>query len=236
MLQLLRDQSVENFLTGLALFLAIASLAFSWRTYRRTESRELRVEKSAAYLALEVQSSEVFQYAAEKAELMDCFRCDTPPAKMPEGKDYELGCETALNLYYQSLNLFEVCARFRRNDIIPAEVFASWVAWFHELVDDWYFRDRWRPELRANYTQDIREIFDVGCEIWDAALPVREKRRAFYDAVADIMLDCQSIRNWLQGLEEEPTKWRNLPSSGKYHSAGTSLPEQPLQPPSSLHA
>jgi hypothetical protein len=31
----------------------------------------------------------------------------------------------AHNLYFQTLNLFEVCARFRRQEIIEHQVFAS---------------------------------------------------------------------------------------------------------------
>lgn len=53
----------------------------------------------------------------------------------------------AYNLYFQTLNLFEVCARFRRQKIINSDIFASWIAWFYDTLDDWYFRDQW-PDLR----------------------------------------------------------------------------------------
>lgn len=228
----------ENLLALAAIGLSLLSLSISLLTYYWSERREHRVEKSSAYLNLEVNSSEVFKYAAERAELMKPFRCESPPPGLRARKNYEEGCEVTLNLYFQSLNLFEVCARFRRQGIIEPQVFASWVAWFYELLDDWYFRKVWDKELRANYTRDVRAIFDVGCEILAEHGLGPRSEKAFFQAVADIMespsqgLAGEPIRVWHDELKR-PVKWESLSSHRDFPSPGTSRRQpQPPPPPS----
>ncbi len=46
-------------------------------------------------------------------------------------------------------------------------MFASWVAWFYDTLDDWYFREMW-PDFRGNYTDDVRDIFDLGIALFKA--------------------------------------------------------------------
>jgi hypothetical protein len=220
----------QNLLALLAIAISLLSLMVSLLTHRWSEMRETRVEKSTAYLNLETNSSAVFQYAAENAALMEPMRCPDRPAKLPRGKRYEEACEATRNLYFQSLNLFEVCARFRRQDIIEPQVFASWVAWFYELQDDWFFRSIWKEELRSNYTRDVRAIFDIGTEIFESVPDAGKKEAAFYDAVAEIMDDCPDIRGW-QGELEKKRRWTDLNAAVKYRLPGTSpLPPSPLPP------
>jgi hypothetical protein len=209
------SQITENLLAAVALGLSLLSLVVSLTTYFFTEAREQRVEKSAAYLDLEVQSGVAFQYAATNAELMDPLRKPERPSNLPKGADFRRACEATLNLYFQSLNLFEVCARFRRQRIIEPEVFASWVAWFHEIQEDWYFREMWAADIRSNYTDDVRQIFDVGCAIFKSPLPEKRRRQAFYAAVADIM-DCSVIRGWMDRLDAPTTTWEMLPSHRQF--------------------
>ncbi|QIG78440.1 hypothetical protein [Stakelama tenebrarum] len=208
------SQITENLLAAVALGLSLVSLIVSLTTYFFTEAREQRVEKSAAYLDLEVQSGVAFQYAATNAELMDPLRKPERPASLPKGAEFRRACETTLNLYFQSLNLFEVCARFRRQLIIAPEVFASWVAWFYEIQDDWYFREMWPAEIRTNYTDDVRAIFDVGCAIFASPLDQERREEAFYAAVAEIM-DCRVIRGWLDRLDT-PVRWETLKSHTQF--------------------
>lgn len=204
------SQFTENLLAAAALGIALVSLLISLVTYVFTEAREARVEKSSAYLNLEVQSGVAFQYAATHAELMDPLRKPQKPVQLRRDDEYRRACETTLNLYFQSLNLFEVCARFRRQKIIAPEVFASWVAWFYEIQDDWYFREMWPTEIRSNYTDDVRAIFDTGCQIFKSPLAPEARQAAFYAAVADIM-DCRLVRGWLDRLDT-PRRWEDLPS------------------------
>ena len=81
-------------------------------------------------------------------------------------------------------------------EIIDREVFGSWVAWFYEVLESPYFREKWGAEYCDNYTAEIREIFDMGCAQlrWDED-DDKVMRKAFYKGVGDI-LDCNIIRNW----------------------------------------
>lgn len=198
------SQAAENLLAGSALFFSLLSLCISILAYRR----ENRVEKSAAYLQLEMNSSEVFKYEAEFAEIMAPLLLRRRPRALPKGDAFCKAREAARNLYFQSLNLFEVCARFRKQQVIAPEVFASWVAWFHDLLQGWHFRETW-PEIRGNYTPDVRDIFDVGREIFEAGLTPEETMIAFYAAVGDIMA-CERIGGWLGELDQIRA-WRPTP-------------------------
>lgn len=189
-----------NNLIALAAILASASVAIF--VYWRTEGRERRIEKSSAYMDLEVHSSEAFRYQAENARTMAPFRQVDRPERLPP-KDHD-AWETTLNYYFQCLNLFEVCSNFRRNRIIADQVFASWVAWFYDLLKDWYFRSIWETELRSNYTRDVRNFFDVGVAIFEQHSDQAERERAFYAAVAHLMDDCPTIRNWLDETGQVP--------------------------------
>jgi GNAT superfamily N-acetyltransferase len=117
----------------------------------------------------------------------------------------------AVNLYFQTLNLFEVCTRFRKNGVIDEEVFASWISWFYDTLDDWYFREQWRGGMRGNYTPDLQTIFDAGVAIFDRFGESdepgidRQRKRAFYEALGD-QLDCDEVRAWLGAAEKVPER------------------------------
>ena len=227
---------MDNLLALVAIGMSILSLFISAITYGWSEQRERRVEKSTAYLNLEVNSSEVFRYAAEKAKVLKPLRCaEEGEYCLPDGEALDEAQETAENLYYQSLNLFEVCARFRRQQIVEPEVFASWVAWFYEVLEGWYFRKIWDDELRENYTEDVRAIFDAGCDIFESTIPNLDRKDAFYRAVDDIMSRPNAakgesaIREWRNSLEKR-TLWKDLASYPKLQSPGTSLRQPPPTP------
>lgn len=207
----LKPISTEDLIAILSAAIAFAAfLAAFW--YSRGARRDsLRVEKSNAYLELEVASSEVFKYESEHATALKPYRktrvAPTARAKLLADGEKAAACD---NLYYQTLNLFEVCTRFRRQDIIEHEVFASWVAWFYHTLDDWYFRHQW-PEIRPNYTSDVRDIFDLGMrafeEFGDSDDPeVDAARQArFYQWVAAHM-QCTEIADWLSNVRMEAVR------------------------------
>lgn len=196
------------------------------RHHSEEKRRELRLRNAAVYLQLEVHSSEVFKFTAEKAQVLKPYRCATRPDGMAED---EQARETALNLYFQSLNLFEVAARMKRNNLFPDDVFASWVAWFLEVLDSWFFRAEWDEEIRPNYTTDVRRIFDIGCDIFRREPDVDAREAAFYRAVAYVMtlpspfeddpVDAErlakstaTIANWPADLKERMT-WAQVPTT-----------------------
>ena len=225
-IQAMDGPGVNNFIAFSAAVIALLSVIVALGVYIRTERRERRVEKSSAYLNLEVQSSETFRYQADNALVMAAFQLPERPADVP-GPDHA-GWETTQNFYFQCLNLFEVCSNFRRHAIVSPEVFASWVSWFHEILQDWYFRSIWRAELRANYTRDVRNIFDVGVEIYERESDPARREREFFSAVAYLFGGCRIIGEWLDHLQTVPVvppDWRRRQIIGtpglRYRAAPT---------------
>lgn len=205
---------------------ATVSIGVAWwtlrgenRQFKEVQARETKVSIAANYLALETASSQIFQYMADNHKKLAPLRGPLSKTKL-EGAKNRLEFGVLLELYYQSLNLFEVCARFRRQDLVTPEVFASWIAWMTELLEDDYFLANWHDVIRTNYTRDVRDIFDVGVEIFAQAPVTRETRRAFYAAVADIMAKeekdgtktvCTVISGWIDDIET-PALWSSLRS------------------------
>ena len=86
------------------------------------------------------------------------------------------------------------------------------------------------PEIRANYTDDVRDIFDVGHDIWNLE-PEATRTAHFYSAVAWIMRDksgkpCAEIAGWIEKLEREKVTWPQIRDRLNWKSGinGTSLP------------
>ena len=158
----------------------------------RIDERELRVEKSAAYLQLELASLEVFKYKAAHWEALQWAEHAIRHSDRPEGQLEE----EADQFFYQCLNLFEVCSRFRAEGIIQPEIYGSWVAWFYEVLESRFFRRKWHLEYCDNYTDELRSIFNFGVDRlnWKSAND-RARRRAFYRGVGGIV-DCDVITAW----------------------------------------
>jgi hypothetical protein len=193
-----RDASAISLVLAL---IVVLGFLLTWLRDRRS----IRVEKSAAYLQLETQSSEAFRYAAGHGQEMKPFEPRVAPK--PRLNRESKGAEITRQYYFQCLNLFEVCSNFRRKGVIEKEVYASWVAWFHELLDQWYFRELWQAEMRDNYTPDVRAIFDLGVAIYAQHAKAGEddlRKREFYKAVSHLLGGCSVIDTWLDRLDEVP--------------------------------
>lgn len=205
----LGSQLAANWIAIVALVLSVVAAAYSWWASRETAKlerhvaeRDDRVEKSTAYLELEVHSSEAFRFAAEHAEAMRPYESTDKPVRLP--KRDRKDAATTRQYYYQCLNLFEVCSNFRRNGVVDEYVYASWVAWFHEVLDQWYFRELWASEFRDNYTPDVRHMFDIGLQIYALHYDAETRRREFYHAVCHVLGGCSVIATWFDDLEHVP--------------------------------
>lgn len=215
--------------------IALAAFVVAFRGAKVSRADTLRVEKSNAYLALEIASSEVFKYEADKSEVLAPYR----EVRASDGEREALHADrkaalTAYNLYFQTLNLFEVCARFRRQDIIEHGVFASWVAWFYDTLDDWYFRDQWH-DLRTNYTDDVRDIFDLGMKVFEKYGDHDEpnidaaRKKLFYAWVGQHM-QCTEIETWPQKVIE----WAEAPAPWPGAKAMRAIRSGRMPPPTAL--
>lgn len=156
------------------------------------KEREERLEKSQAYLQLELASIEVFKYKAAHWYSMNWAQ----GGRNVEERPLEQMREEVDQYFYQCLNLFEIASRFRNEGVIEAEIYASWVAWFFETLEFPYFRGQWRTAYRDNYTKEVREIFDAGVALrWENVEDENILREAFYGKVGDI-IGCEEIRGW----------------------------------------
>jgi GNAT superfamily N-acetyltransferase len=191
------------------LAVGVLTLAVGFYYSHKAQIQSIKTEQATAYLSLEMYSSEVFKYEAEHCALLLPYRSISRPASLPGGVAEANAAGVAVNLYFQTLNLFEVCTRFRKKGVIEAEIFASWVAWFYDTLDDWYFRAQWREGIRENYTPDLQAIFDAGVAIFDRLGDADEpaidlqRKRAFYEAVGG-QLACDEVRGWLGKTRDVP--------------------------------
>jgi len=216
-------------IAALSLLVALFSLRASSTQFARAQMRENQVRVATSYMQLELASSDIFRFTAENAAMLSLLRGPKGPIIGPEDPRFTTACEVLNNLYYQTLNLFEVCSRLRRDEVVSPAVFASWIAWFIELIEDRYLRDHWEG-IRANYTDDLRVIMDVGCDLYER-LPPDRFDDAFYLAVASIMSKepyhaeqrikhgpCREIAEWRQKKrvvwDEENKRLVGSPSPG----------------------
>ncbi|WP_233548406.1 hypothetical protein [Aurantiacibacter zhengii] len=178
---------------------------------RPAAMRALRVERSQAYLQLEIASIDTFRFRAEYAYAIQWSLTGSNPKRLNTG----MLAEQVDQYYFQCLNLFEVASRFRKAKIIAPEIYASWVAWFFEALEVRYFRENWQDNYHDNYTRELQRIFDGGIALFehyglrnynsgseenDHPDDIKEKlqaaRDAFYRHVAWVV-PCAMIGEWL---------------------------------------
>ncbi len=194
---------------------ALAGILGYFLVSRPAAIREQRIERSQAYLELELASIETFKYKAEHWYALNWALTNENPKRVAR-KSLE---EAADQYFYQCLNLFEISSRFRKVGIIDPQIYASWVAWFYEALEVPYFRRQWPLEYRDNYTPELQDIFDAGVRLWEAIPadappdsselgrvgpeggPTDRRRRLFYQYVGWIVA-CPVIAGW-HGRETE---------------------------------
>jgi len=131
----------------------------------------------------------------------DLERSGLDDALKPEFLRFEQEYRVVQKYYEQTMNLFEMAARFRRKRIIEPEVYGSWVIWFHDTLNEWAFRALW-PELKQNYTPELRHVFNGPVRTFDPNEDDTKRKRHFFQHVAQIT-GCRVIGDWLRRLEAE---------------------------------
>jgi hypothetical protein len=173
----------QGFITALGL---IVTLFFSWRQQRRL----VRVEQQQTYQRLELASNEVFRFTAANAQTLVAYQAPQPDPSI----DFERAAAqntVADNHIYQTLNLFEMAARLRKEEFFEDEIFASWVIWYYEMLESWYFRYKW-PQIALNYTREMRLVFDEPVRAFDPKADDTRRVREFYTHVAKA-LNCPDV-------------------------------------------
>lgn len=193
--------SAGDLVTLCGILLAIVTFAIQNR-------RELAVQKVELYHRLETGSIELFKFeAAHGAILAPFLELTRDPAAPPPSADAE---RIKRKFYEQTMNLFEMAARFRKKNIIEPEVYGSWVIWYYDTLCQWGFREEW-PDLRQNYTREARAIFDPFVLAFDPAEDDAVRKRRFFKHLADTT-SCRVINRWLDDLDAEARRFRFAPA------------------------
>ena len=190
-MEMMEWSGAEATVATVAIVLSLLSFGFTFWLDRRGDKRDTRIEKSEAYLQLELASIEVFKYKADHWDALLWSETGENPLRAHEHKLRE----EADSFFYQCLNLFEVASRYRQNEVIDADIYASWVAWFYETLEYRWFRSRWIEEYSDNYTSETQAIFAAGIGLDWSSADDHERRKAFYTAVSKIS-DCPVIAGW----------------------------------------
>lgn len=177
-------------------------------TFAIQNRRELVVQKVELYHRLETGSIELFKFEAAHGAVLAPFMDLAPSVSAPAPSADDVRIKR--KFYEQTMNLFEMAARFRKKNIIEPEVYGSWVAWYYDTIRQWGFRAEW-PDLRQNYTREARAIFDRFVAEFDAAEEDTARKRRFFNHVADAT-SCPVIRRWLDDLEGEAKRYRFAPA------------------------
>ncbi|NVO09103.1 MAG: GNAT family N-acetyltransferase [Bacteroidales bacterium] len=166
-----------------AISLLIAVLTFIIKE-RSDIKRELRIANRETYQKLELASIDLFRFDAINIELSSILWGDYE-IPLDSGKRYAY-----LNYVCQILNLFEMSIRFKKEKVMPAEVFGSWVIWYYDLCERKNFKPIW-SDVKMNYTCDLRKIIEKG--ICDA----KEGRKKDFFAYVAREVNYNQIAKWL---------------------------------------
>jgi hypothetical protein len=169
---------------------ALVGVAVALFIFWRQQQQLVSVEKQQTYQRLELASNELFRFAAGNAAVLARYMKEEPSADLTDTEK-----TIADNHIYQTLNLFEMAARLRRAKFFEDEIFGSWVIWYYEMLESWYFRHKW-PEIRPNYTSEMRLVFDEPIRKFDPNASDAERKQQFFAHVAKV-LKCPLVRNWL---------------------------------------
>lgn len=201
---------------------------------RDNEAKALSAQRIEIYQRLEIESNRVFEFEARHPQLVPMMKRRLAPVhsldelnvqnEYGDRMDARQIAMIARKYYEMNCNLFEIAARLRKLDLIDADVFGSWVAWYFDTGTEWGFRALW-ADLRDNYTADLRGIFDPLCvaliAAWDvphaegrlspvradSSLPdvteeeVERRRGAFYEQIGTL-LACPVISGWIRKVDE----------------------------------
>ena len=181
-------------LTAIALTAAgliVTIIIFYLQVKMQTET-----ERASNYQTLEFAANEALRFEAEHHEFIDPFMTREKSAAAENLTD-----AYASSYVYQVLTLFEIATRFYKRGYIDEEVFISWIVWFFSMLNSWYFRENWM-EIRINYTDDIREIFDMPVRRYSLHGGTDDARGQFFLHVSKVLKRPQIHEEYKGNLQE----------------------------------
>lgn len=188
--------SIDTLIQVLSLFVAVITFLVA---HLLSSARDRRTANWENYQRLELASIDLFRFEADHLEIVRALWEDRAAQPARDTAEWTV----FMNYVCQHLNLFEMALRFRREKIVPPEVFGSWVIWFLTLARAPGFRLVWE-DLKCDYTRELREIFNEAMIIVDEMGDEDAVRRHFFAFVGET-IGCDVIRQWQSHLEDELT-------------------------------
>jgi len=165
--------------------------------------RERMLQRRRAYVDLEFEASRLFRVCIDHPDIMQYL----------DAHSETLGAEAREKAYWhvcQVLNIFEVIISFYEEKTVTADLFSTWVSWFHELGTATRFGEFWEQErLRFHYKSHLQKIMDAAQRLYSARSPDFQQDNTQYDRellefhrqVADILRDNSILEHFTESLE-----------------------------------
>lgn len=225
-LRLQRDEALEfetvaQIFNTFAQVIGIVIAASMVVVTNRSNAKQARATaRQQIYQTIELASNDLFRFECEQPKLVSALWHRETLTK-DEAESPVL--EYQLRQYIcQTLNLFEMTTRFRRQDVVEATVFGSWVIWMWDFCQNPVFARNWTGReadgtkaelepLKPNYVGDLRQTMDRGVALArDATLSDTEKRRKFFCEIALLVepnyvggKGCPEVLVFLQQIEKD---------------------------------
>lgn len=200
------SQLINNFVGVVGIVLAAAMIVvtnfFNAKQARISSGQQI-------YQTLEIQSIELFRFEAAHPELVQrlWFSGNSDLGKDKAATRYinkDVSDYLVRQYICQILNLFEMAFRFRKDNIVPRDVYGSWVIWMWELCSEPEFQNCWRAgdALGLNYVGEFRAIVDNGVELARATQATGSKTDAekamneFASSISKALGNCAVLDFW----------------------------------------
>jgi GNAT superfamily N-acetyltransferase/single-stranded DNA-binding protein len=140
-------------------FLAAIIALFSFIS---TSRKQRKIERNNMYQQLEFASINLFKWEAENIKTI--LKINEEYKKEKEHRNIS-GEDKAFieRLYFQTMNLFELCISSAEEQTLPGKEFGTWLTWIHGFANEHGFKEIW-SEIKTNYTPECRKIIDNAIE------------------------------------------------------------------------
>jgi len=186
---------LNDLLSDLPSLIGVLSLISTAVIFLAQQVKSNKINKMAVYQQLEIASIDLFRYESDNIHILLPFQSTTPAATPPTEENSKI----FENYIFQTMNLFEMATKHRKQKMIEPDVFGSWVKWFYDILLMHGFRDIW-PEIKFNYTKEVRDLFDEAVANFDFEDDENKRLQDFFQHAGDV-INCATTRNWTSSSE-----------------------------------
>lgn len=157
----------------IALMAVLTTLWFENKRHKEVAFKEI-------YQQLELASIELFRFESGNKHLVDLIWMESKKEISSDPAEHFI----LTNYVCQYLNLFEMAVRFKKEKVMPDDVFGSWITWVFDLCSAPGFKKIWM-HCKYNYISDLRIVINAGIHIAEKELPEHEARVEFFHFMAE---------------------------------------------------